>query len=407
MKKHKSQKSIYLLYCFATACLFSLVFTVSQVYYIDLLKLTPFQLVIIGTSLELSCFLFEIPTGIVADMRSRKLSILIGLVLIGTAFIIEGSIPAFTAVISSQILWGLGYTFTSGATEAWIADEVGEDALNHLFIKGAQYGQSGAFLGLISGILIGVFRVNLPIILSGMLFLGLTFYLSRHMQEHNFTPVPSENRTTWTQMWHTFSQGLKMIKGHRLLLIMVGISFLYGLYSEGFDRLWTAHLLMDIGLPGQIDIPSISWIGVISGVAMLINVFVIQYIKKKMTHFADQDIYSTLMLLNLFMVVSLAGFALSNNLTLAIATYFIFYITRHINGPIYRAWMNKHIKSEVRATVLSTYGQIDALGQIISGPVIGIIASRYSLSVGLFASVLILMPIVILLRYGKITSTPS
>lgn len=77
-----------------------------------------FQLILVGTTLETACFIFEIPTGIVADVYSRKLSIVIGVVLAGLGFISEGSISSSIFVLVAQILWGLGLTFISGSLEA-------------------------------------------------------------------------------------------------------------------------------------------------------------------------------------------------------------------------------------------------------------------------------------------------
>jgi len=39
---------------------------------------------------------------------------LIGLVLIGTGIVLQGALPVFWAVLLAQIVWGIGYTFTSG-----------------------------------------------------------------------------------------------------------------------------------------------------------------------------------------------------------------------------------------------------------------------------------------------------
>ena len=69
----------YLLFSAITAMCFSLVATVMIVYHIETVHLNPLQLILVGTTLEVACFIFEIPTGIVADVYSRKLSIVIGI----------------------------------------------------------------------------------------------------------------------------------------------------------------------------------------------------------------------------------------------------------------------------------------------------------------------------------------
>ena len=105
----------YFAYNGAWAFLSALTFTLSMVYYVRDAGLDPLQMVLVGTTLELACFLFEIPTGIVADLYSRRLSVIIGVALIGAGFLLQGLVPAFLAILAAQVLWGLGYTFTSGA----------------------------------------------------------------------------------------------------------------------------------------------------------------------------------------------------------------------------------------------------------------------------------------------------
>ena len=61
----------------------------SIVYHLEVVQLDAFQLVLVGTVLETSCFLFEIPTGVVADLYSRRRSVLIGMFLYGLGFLME------------------------------------------------------------------------------------------------------------------------------------------------------------------------------------------------------------------------------------------------------------------------------------------------------------------------------
>jgi DHA3 family tetracycline resistance protein-like MFS transporter len=65
--------------------------------------------------------------------------------------------------------------------------------------------------------------------------------------------------------------------------------------------------------------------------------------------------------------------------------------------PLYLAGVNHRIEPQVRATVLSMSGQVDSLGQIISGPLLGSIANRFGIRYGLLGSVLILFPVIPLL----------
>ena len=106
-----------------------------------------------------------------------------------------------------------------------------------------------------------------------------------------------------------------------------------------------------------------------------------------------------LTLINIFMVVAMILFGLSGNFAFALSMYLVFYMLRTINGPIISVWRNKNIKSDVRATVISTYGQMDALGQIIGGPIIGFIALKTSIATAIVVSAIILSPVIGLFIY--------
>src|SRR5512147_1502831 len=154
---------VYLFIEFTASAFFSMMFVVTSLYEATVAGLTPVQLILVGTALEVSAFVFEVPTGVVADVYSRRLSIIIGYLLIGVGFLVEGLFPSFVPILLAQLLWGLGYTFTSGAREAWITDEVGEENANRLFLRSARLASFAWLLGLALTVLIGTRNVAIPI----------------------------------------------------------------------------------------------------------------------------------------------------------------------------------------------------------------------------------------------------
>src|SRR5579883_3063497 len=115
--------SVYLILEGLYGLAFTVTTTVNLLYQFEIAKLNPLQLVLVGTVLETTCLLCQVPTGALADLYSRRLSIIIGIVLTGLGFIIEGSFPSFWLIAGSMIFYGVGATFISGAQEAWLADE--------------------------------------------------------------------------------------------------------------------------------------------------------------------------------------------------------------------------------------------------------------------------------------------
>src|SRR5204863_3481205 len=132
--------------------------------------------------------LFEVPTGIVADAYSRRLSIIIGFFLMGIGFLVEGFFPVFGMILLTQVLWGIGYTFTSGATQAWLSDEIGEENANRAFLRANQYDLAGALVGMLIAIPLGNIAVNLPIVSGGVLVALIAVALTLFMSEHGFKP---------------------------------------------------------------------------------------------------------------------------------------------------------------------------------------------------------------------------
>src|SRR6187551_264984 len=129
---------------------------VMAVYLVNELHLSPLQLVLMGTAMEAAVFLFEVPTGVVADTYSRRLSLVIGYLGMGLAWLAVGLVSAPWLIIALWAAWGLAYTFTSGAEQAWITDEVGFENVGSVFLRGARYGQVGAVLGLLAQVGVGV-----------------------------------------------------------------------------------------------------------------------------------------------------------------------------------------------------------------------------------------------------------
>jgi MFS family permease len=144
-------------------------FVVIAVYFVRDVGMSPLQLVLMGTVMEAAVFLFEIPTGAAADAYGRRRSIILGFLIQGGATILLGSVPSFAVIAAAWALWGFGYTFQSGAYEAWITDEVGADAVGPVFLRGARLAYAGGLFGLGASVAIGVWSLQAAVIAGGAL----------------------------------------------------------------------------------------------------------------------------------------------------------------------------------------------------------------------------------------------
>ncbi len=383
---------VYLLMQSGLAFGFGLVFTVSAVYRIRWAGLDPLQLVLVGTALEAAAFLFEVPTGVVADTFSRRLSIIVGVVLLGAAFILEGLVPWFPVILLAQVVSGLGYTFTSGATEAWLADEVGEERVGALYLRGAQAAQAAGIAGTLASVALASVQLNVPMVLGGGLVLVVATYLVVAMPERGFRPAARAERATWSALFATFTAGLGVVRRSPLLLTLMAITAFWGASSEGFDRLWEAQLLGNVGLPDPGALDPVVWFGLIRVAAMLLGIGVAELIRRAVDTADPVALARTLLLLTALLVASVIGFGLATEFVLAVAAYLTAATLRRVSSPLFAAWINQHLEPSVRATVISMRSQVDAFGQIGGGPIIGAVGSFASLRAALVVAALLLTP---------------
>jgi DHA3 family tetracycline resistance protein-like MFS transporter len=378
---------------------FTMMSMISAIYRVQTVGLDPLQLVLVGTVLEITVFIFEIPTGIVADVYSRRLSTVIGYFLIGIGFMLEGALPLFGTILLAQVVWGLGATFQSGAEEAWLADEIGEEKLANAYLRGSQFGQVGTVIGILLSVALGRIALNLPILVGGFLIVCLAVFLALFMPEEGFEPTPMPDRNTYQKMVATFRNGINLIRGRRLLMVILAIALIYGLASEGLDRLWEAHFLANFEFPtaGQLD--TVTWFGIINLVQMFLVIGATEIIRRRVRVEEQIAAVRALILLNTVVVLGLVAFGVVQSFALAVAAIWSVFVFRRTGAPLYSAWLNKNLESGVRATVISTRGQLDALGQLIGGPIIGFVALQFGLRAAMIGVALMLAPA--LLLYGR------
>ncbi|MBC7877960.1 MAG: MFS transporter [Anaerolineales bacterium] len=387
---------VYLFIEFTASAFFSMMFVTMSLYEATVAGLTPLQLVLVGTTLEISAFVFEIPTGIVADVYSRRLSIIIGYFLMGLGFLIEGLFPAFLPILLAQIVCGLGYTFTSGATQAWISDEIGEEPANQLFLRATRVGLTASLLGMGLAMLIGANNVVLPIQLGAVGVIIIGFVLIFIMPETGFKPAPKEDRNTWQHMLHTFNEGVKSVRARPRLITILGVGLFYGLYSEGFDRLWVKHLLDNFDIPIFFGNNQVAFFAMLRIAGSILTIFAIRFVEKRIDSGSSLAIGRGMLIVTGLIAAAMIGFANSSLLPLTLGLYLVVNVFRAVSNPLYSGWVNQKLDPQTRATVHSMVGQVDAFGQIAGGPSVGLVARFFSVVAAITTSGLLLLPAMLL-----------
>jgi MFS transporter, DHA3 family, tetracycline resistance protein len=381
-------------------------FTVWAVYLVQDVGVNPLQLVLLGTVSEIAIFLFEVPTGVVADIYSRRLSIIIGIIVSGAAIVVLGLVPVYWVIVVAAILRGVGGTFMSGAWEAWITDEHGVDGIGRVFLRGNQFSYLGAIVGSGLGVAIATQALGAGIVFGGLVSVATGIVCIFVMPEHGFVRRPVEERTSPLRaMRSTAVTGGRLVRGNNILLLIVGITFFAGAASEGLDRLWEAHLIKDVGLPSLWGLDPVVWFGVFNIAGLAAGIVITSFLVPRFEHAENSKLAKALLGLTVLLSVSVVIFGLATSFVVAAIAYLVARLARRLKDPLYVTWLNKNVEdSSVRATVNSIASQSDAIGEVAGGPAIGVVGTVGSLRAALVATGLLLTPAIALyaraLRHG-------
>jgi MFS transporter, DHA3 family, tetracycline resistance protein len=367
---------------------------VMAVYLVRELHLSPLQLVLMGTAMEAAVFLFEVPTGVVADTFSRRLSLIIGYLGMGAAWVAVGVVSAPWLIIALWAVWGFAYTFTSGAEQAWITDEVGVDSIGTIFLRAARYGQAGAVVGLLLQVAVGTASLRAGVVLGGAFTIACGLACIVLMPETGFRRRPrAERGSALAEMRTTAVAGARYAWAAPVILLLIGVELFIGASSEAFDRLKEAHFLRDVGLPAAGHLDPVVWFGIFWLAGMLLNIASIGSLIRRVERGNRRVVSRFLFGFTSLELAAMLLFALTGSTWLAIAGLLGVFFARNMAGPLYDTWLNEQITdSSVRATVLSLTGQSNAIGQAAGGPVLGAVGNAWGIRASLAAGAAAIAP---------------
>jgi DHA3 family tetracycline resistance protein-like MFS transporter len=382
------------LYYWLTFVLSMPTWIVVAVYLVHDLHLTPLQLVLMGTAMEAAVFLFEVPTGVVADTYSRRLSLIIGYLGMGLAWLAVAFVTAPWLVIVLWALWGISYTFTSGAEEAWIADEIGAEKVPRVFLRAARVGQAGGVIGLVLQVAVGAASLRAGVALGGAFTIAAGLACVFFMEEHGFERRPREERYSPLKEMHTTAAaGARYARAAPVILLLIAAAVSMGASSEAFDRLKEAHFLRDVGLPAIGSLQPVVWFGIFALVGM-VNAFIgTTLLIRRVERRGLRTVSTSLLCCAAFELVAMLAFALAWSPWAAIVAVLGVFLARSLASPLYTIWLNDQVTdSSVRATVFSITGQGDAIGQAAGGPVLGVIGNVWGIRAALAAGAFAILP---------------
>jgi MFS family permease len=318
--------------------------------------------------------IFEVPTGVVADTWGRRTSYLLGAatLLLSTLLYLwmwRTHAPLWGWAIAS-ILLGLGFTFFSGATEAWLVDALAftgvKDELESVLAKGQVVGGGAMLTGSVAGGYIAqATSLGVPYILRSVL-LGLTLVTAFiWMKDLGFTPQRGKGLTAEVRelVRASIDNGWRNppVRWLMLATFFTGGVGIFAFYAS------QPYLLQLYGNPGAFGIAGLA-AAIVAGTEMLAGLAVphLRRLFARRTH--------ALILSSIVATGCLALLGLTMSFPAALVLLVVWGLSFSVGMPIRQAYLNGIIPSEQRATVLSFDSLMSSVGGVAAQPALGRVA---------------------------------
>ncbi len=344
--------------------------------------LNPLQLLLLGTAKEVAILLVEIPTGVVADIRSRRLSVIISFLVCGTAVVGAGLADGFALLVITQMLWATGSTFRSGAETAWFTDEIGSvETVDRVLPRRGRIEALGSMAGLVTmAALAAVAGLTVALVVIGCLLVAWGMVLVARMPETGFVRQRVSARSRFRVL---LADGFtaSRLPGLRVLLVVTVVA---GAASEAVDRLHVARL-DQIGLQTTDLDPAL----VLGSAALLQSVGAIGLLALLGSRFGGRRLPAIMVGLNLLTATAVAFLAQVDLLTVAIGAFVAQGMSRSVAKTVTVGWTNHFTHKGNRATVHSFVGQAQSLGEISGGIGLGLVAQQVGIGGAIVGSALL------------------
>jgi MFS family permease len=339
-----------------------------------------FEVFVANAAFSAGMVVFEIPTGVIADTLGRRVSFLLSVTVLGATTLmyvglaqVEAGVVAYAAV---SIGMGLGFTFYSGAMEAWLVDALAvtgyRGVLDAVFARGQQVTGVAMLVGTIGGGLLGQVDLALPYLVRAAL-LGAVFVIAFVvMHDLGFTPRKVTAAELPGEVARNARAGVEFGWSQRPLRLLMLASLVQG----GF-LMWAFYASQPYLL--ELLESDAVWVAglVAAGVAMS------TIAGNQVVHVASRYCgRRTTLLLAAAAVESCAAvvLGLTGSFWVALAGLLLVTASVGVTGPVRSAYLHQIVPTEQRATVVSFDSMVSNVGGV--GGQIGLGAIGEARSVG-------------------------
>ncbi len=400
---------IYLMLILGNTLAASLIWGINTLFLLDA-GLSNFEAFLANAFFTLGMVIFEVPTGVIADTVGRRASYLLGTITLAATtaayyFMWQADAPFVLWAVVSMLL-GLGFTFFSGAVEAWLVDALHavnyKGELEAVFGKGQIVGGIAMLSGSVLGGVIAQFSsLGVPYILRAVVLVALFVLAYVVMKDVGFEPDKSQRPLR--AMKSIFTSSIRHGLGNPpVRWIMLAAPFTA---SVGFYVFYALQPYL-LELYGNETAYSIAGLAaaIVAG-AQIAGGMLASKIRKLFHRRTTAIIAASIMT-----IVVVGGLGLTTNFYIALVLMALWGLLFAAVMPIRQAYLNSLIASKQRATVLSFDSLMGNSGGIVIQPALGKVAdvSSYGQSFIIGAAIqIIALPFLLKSRAYETISSSS
>ncbi len=321
------------------------------------------QVMLINAAFTLGMMVFEIPTGVVADTVGRRISLLCCLATLFVSTLLYVTIAwqgwGFWPFMWASAFLGLGYTFYTGAVDAWLVDALkatgSTEPLEPVFAKGQMMFGAAMVVGTVGGGLLGQVNLSLPYLARAAAIVPLFALAWFRMRDLGYTPRALTLARVPGEMRRMFLEGMRYGLSHRvvrpvMLASLVNMSFLiFGFYS------WQRYFLDLLGR-------ELVWVsGVIAALLALSTIAGNALVGPLAARGVSRPRILTLSVaVQAAMIVACGALGLVaqgkagvQSFVAVVGLYLVYGVALGVSMPVKQGFLNDHIPSAQRATIIS------------------------------------------------------
>jgi len=362
-----------------------------------------FHVMLVNAGFSFAQFVFELPTGVVADTLGRRISLLFCLFTLLIATLAYVALPAvgggFWGFLTVSVMLGLGFTFWSGAAEAWLVDtlkHLGYDRpIEAVFARAQVVFGVAMLIGTTAGGFLGQISLRVPYLVRAALLIPAIVIAWRSLAEPSHTRRALRLSTLPAEMKAVLVAGVRHGLRHPVVRPLIFASMvantfmMFGFYS------WQRYFLDLLG-------KELVWVnGVVAalvGAATIAGNLAMGRISTVIGTRTGVLIASVAVRTVTIMLCGLAA-----SFPVAVTLYLVSNFAGGVAAPIRQGMINFHIPSEQRATILSVDSLFSELGSGVGQSGWGYLARRQGIGhawVAAGAFMVLGIPLLALARRG-------